>query len=236
MSEIAANERHESPGGVFGIALGLGLFAIAALSVASVRGTANEDPQLLWIEQFATENPPAGYEFTSASSLPEGARVVHLRRIGADPIESSDRSEGGGDEGGEDDWVDWSSAKEGAAGSPPDELVLLLFPASQAKSMFESYFQDLPRRSAGELEGSGGNVIIESGELEWQGYRTNYVRQRRYKMVEEEPSFFESIRTNLSIGSPCVFVALWPRGAPAGTQSVEALLAQIEPRGLVAED
>ncbi len=231
MSEEAEPRERTTVGGVFGVTLGLGLFAAAIVVILLTRATPLESSAEVWSQHFASDEPPTGYEFSGASQLLEGRIVVKLLRSGDERSESAAQAEGelstGGDE--EPKHTDWSKVVEDERDTPPTELTFLFYPRGQSQLMFQTYFRDLPRRGLDELDGKGGSVIIESGELDWKGFRTNYVRQRRYRLHDSEPNFIDSLRVNLSVGQSCVLVAVWPRGFPSGVKAVEALLAEVDP-------
>ena len=171
----------------------------------------------------------SGYAFTDAALLPNGCEVVNLKLVGSEtqPAILADGSEGES-QSSEDEYTDWSAVEEGERGTLPEQLVFVFYPRKNSEEMFRTYFRNLPHRSARDLEGEGGTVIVESGDLNWRGFSTNYVRQREFMKRAGEPNFVDTLRVNLSLGQSCVMVAIWPAGMPGSEGAVEALLAPVE--------
>lgn len=240
MNETADESERDSAGGIFGITLGLSLFAVAILVAVSSKAEALEDPAEVWAQYFEAESVPSGFEFSEAALLPGDRMVVKLRRSAASvPMEDTElarnslpEGEGSSEPASEEslDSVDWSALKEGERSLDPDELVFVIYPSQDSGAMLETYFQDLSQDGVEELGLEGGTLIVESGEFDWLGFETHYVRQREFRVRGNVPGFRDSLRVNLSVGQSCVLIALWPVGAPSSVESLEELLAQVEPR------
>lgn len=227
MNEMEEQSERDGAGGVFGVALGLILFAITILVAVASKAGPLDAPAEVWATHFEGSGVPSGFEISAAALLPGDKEVVKLRRVGAPeiavPVEDAE-------EPSENELVEWSAIEEGERGLAPDELMFVFYPTEASGEMFETYFQDLPRGGANELESNGGTVILESGELNWLEYETHYVRQREFRLRGGQREFVDTLRVNLSVGQSCVLIALWPAGVPSSVEPIEEVLAQVEPR------
>ncbi len=234
MSDEGQPVERESAGCIFGMTLGLAIFGTAIFVIAQSQSRKLESPAELWAEHFQSASAPADFEFVEAAHLTEDRQLLRLRRTGADdiagdaePDPDSDSEEGESEEDKPE--IDWTDLEESERGTPPDELVFIFYSRESSELMLATYFQNLGHKNEEMLEDHGGGVIIESGELDWRGYRTGYVRQREYRVRAGEPEFVDSLRVNLSLGQSCVLIAIWPPSFPSGVEAIEALLADVEP-------
>ena len=246
MSEAEPKKERESTSWVLGIGLGLMLILGSLYLISSHRAQALDGREVLseYFDLDAETALPLGFEVESASLLPLDDKIVKLvsERAKTEAVavdaedeletdETADASDEESKEGNEDDeWIDWTKVEELANGTEPSEVYFVFYPPKASDRLMDQHFRNFPRRGADDLGKSGGNVVIESGELQWAGFATTFVRQRRYRKKDGAPSFIDSLRVNLSVGDPCVMIAIWPEREVGEASAVKPILAALEPR------
>ena len=100
---------------------------------------------------------------------------------------------------------------------------------NKSYSGFEQFgslrFKDFKR-----LDEAGERVPVDNGKLDWGGYEATFIRVRDFHRVHEEPTFTDTVRVNLTLGSRCCVLYLrWPRMLPGNSAGAEAFLAALQP-------
>jgi len=120
--------------------------------------------------------------------------------------------------------------EEGPADTPPVEVAYIWYPPKLAESVLEKQFSAVRFRDLKHLPKHGGDVPMDSGHLSWGRYDAGYVRHRHFRLVDEEPTFHDSLRINLTLGrQACVLYMRWPQGTPGHVAAAEELLAAYAP-------
>lgn len=228
------------PGRVVTVALALLLLlaTVAMLTGGQVRPIDGRER----IERtFEVRALPFDLPVALALALPGGEEIVQLGdpdQLDADAARraaSGAESSGGPPPGafGEDQPPDpvWRTLGEGAPADPL-EATFVWYPSGRARSVLARQFGSLSFGDIGQLGEQGGEVLVESGEVEWHGYGVPFRRTREFRRIDGEPGFEDRVRVNLTRGrEACVLFLRWRRGAAGSGDAVREALAGLAPRG-----
>lgn len=243
----------ERPGRVLGTTLALGVL-LAAVALLVGRSTEPLDGAALVAEHFEVEELPFAFEVVDARRLALGERVVVLAdpdgwralELPLEPVQADaeqgregppqggdGRRMGGGLQPGDPGWKPgpWAGIELGEEGAPPREAALVWYPLSRADDVLERQFQRVQFQDVAMLGWEGGSTPVDSGYLDWQGYRAGFVHVRTFERRGGEPTFRDHLRVNLSVaGECCVLYLAWPRGQRGSRVAVEELVTALVPR------
>lgn len=229
---VSSEPRRESVGGVIGVLLGLAVLGAAAWAAlkpsAELLDARAELAAAFEVAPLPFELEPDG---DAAARLPGGERVVAFASDAADeavPVltEVVEVSVEGEDEG-----PDWAALMPTDSGRPPTRVVLMRIPDERAAAERRRLFEGLTFQKIEDLEPKGGRVLLAREEVPWHGLAARAVRERRYHLVNGEPTFLESVRVDLARpGQPWMLIAVWPLGHASTLEPVREILAAFAPR------
>lgn len=197
------------------LACALGLVA-GAIALLAKGGTGNVAPRELLDPAFEVGALPFGFELQSATRLPFGFQIVHLRRPGAPlveaevavpaaeatktPAEDSTPAAKGEPKKAR---VEWRKLPIAPPGEPPQEAALMLFPGGHAQA--QAWVDEGSGRSIGELEEFGGTVSVDIGKFRWDAFEPRYVHRRTFgftSMTEAISAGFAAGKEQAAAGHP----------------------------------
>ena len=234
--------RRESIAAVFGIGVGLVVILLAVLSVLGLKPGTREGSAWLATQLVLPPDAPGSLEYAETLQFINGQTVVVLRDPSSPDEPEADpkpkppsfsfgdrRKKSMGDWGGPK--VDWSALPDDVAGGAPVEVAFAGYTAKRSKKALEGLFSGARYKSLEEIGGSGGEMPVAMGYLDWHGYEANYVHARQFEKVSDEPAFHDTVRVNLTVGPEAlVLFARWPRGQVGDVGEVESILASYAPR------
>ena len=125
----------------------------------------------------------------------------------------------------------WASLELGEEGAPPREAALVWYPSGQAEALLRRQFGDVRFQDVGTIDQHGGSTPVDSGYLDWHGYRAGFVLVRTFQRRGGQPTFRDRARVNVSVGGTCcVLYVGWPWGERGSRGPVDELLAALVPR------
>ena len=219
----------ESHAGVLGLATGILLIAGAAAALLVRRESFDVEPGAVFEQAFgdAPAELPGGYVLLDASRPGDGTRVARWTLGGVVPEVPPDEKGSHDTKAGaveEREKVHWLTGAPSERDAPPAALHHADAPRRLAKKLFERYFRDLPQRGVDDLGEEGGNVVIESGSLDWHGLDADFVRQRKFEKREGALTFTDTLRVNLTRDRACMLIASWPPGSEGSVGALRAVL------------
>ena len=208
---------------VFGVALGLMIVALCAVTVFTY-GTTTLAAAPGLAEHFELGALPFRFQLQEdLVVLPSGEQVYVLSRPGELPqVPPGLLAGNSGVSAKESEFpapVDWSAVQVEKENGPPSAIFLVKYPNSTANATIEQQFRQVQWKELRFIESKGGRTAIDGGKLQWNGFGADFVHGREFF---PELRFADHVRVNLTTGGQCwVAYGVWPE-QEAGSKEVMA--------------
>lgn len=131
-----------------------------------------------------------------------------------------------------DNKTEWGKVQLEEGEADPHEVTLYVSSNQKhAARILDGQFSEVRFKDLKRLSSEGEALPVNSGHIEWDGYRANWVHLRHYQLVDEVPTSHDTIRVNLTTGREArVLYVRWPRTFEAHLAPVELWLSRLLPK------
>lgn len=207
-------------------------FVAGAVALLAKGGNGVVAPHELVDPAFEVGALPFGLELASATRLPFGFEIVHLRRPGAIAAENEALTEHAqvpaksGDGESSKPKIQWRKLAIAPAGDEPWEAALLHFAGGDAA--VRAWLDDGGGRSVSDLGDEGGLVAVDVGKFPWDAFEPHYAHRRKY---EPPDKYADDVRVNLSAnGRAWALAVIWPKGVTGSKEQAIAIARAFRPK------